>query len=279
MAYTVDGLESSRNSGFRPRGTFGILLKDFLGLFEEQKILDLGCGTGFFTRILAEQSGADITGVDINETLLAGAKDIAAEQNLNIRYEIGDITDLRFDDNSFDIVMCDIMLECFRDITIPLQEMVRVCKPGGLVVAIEPFYQSGFEYYPEVDISTRDLLLKFSRADRAFGVGPRLPQLFNEVSLTDIDMIGWFWGKIGYKTLDYETVEEKLLFMKENLITIKKHVPLSKCLNTDEQKAVINFYEERLKRFSHDPSALKTDMSVSGLPVFIVKGFKRQATS
>lgn len=66
--------------------------------------------------------------------------------------------------------MCDIMLECFDDITIPLSEMKRVYK-GELVVAMEPFYQCGMQYYPESDEETRDLILKLSRLDRDFGVG------------------------------------------------------------------------------------------------------------
>lgn len=275
MPYTVEDLEKSRSKGFRPKNIFGMLLKEFIGLSDGQKILDLGCGTGFFTRIIAEQVEADITGIDINETLLNGAIEIASEQRLNIKYELGDITDIKFEDNTFDIVMCDIMLECFKDITVPLREMKRVCKPGGVVIAIEPFYQSGFEYYPEADIKTRDLLLKFSRLGRAFGVGPMLPNLFNTIKLDNIDMIGWFWGKVGYKTLDFETVEEKLDDMKENLIRIKNHLPLIKELTSDEQGDIIRFYEERLNNYIQNPSKLQQDMSVSGLPVFIAKGTKK----
>jgi 2-polyprenyl-3-methyl-5-hydroxy-6-metoxy-1,4-benzoquinol methylase len=90
MSYSVEGLEKSRNIGFRPRSLLGTVLKEFLNLSNEHKILDLGCGTGFFTRIIAEQVSADIIGIDINETLLDGAIKLAEEQNLNIKYEIGD---------------------------------------------------------------------------------------------------------------------------------------------------------------------------------------------
>lgn len=73
----------------------------------------------------------------------------------------------------------------------------RVCKTGGKVAEIEPFYQSNCAYYPGVDDETRNLLLKFSRAGRAFGVGPMLPGLFNDVGLADIDLISWFWYDKG----------------------------------------------------------------------------------
>lgn len=252
----------------------GTVLKEFLNLSNEHKVLDLGCGTGFFTRIIAEQVSADIIGIDINETLLDGAIKLAEEQNLNIKYEIGDITNINYPDNTFDIVMCDIMLECFKDITIPLKEMKRVCKPGGLVVTIEPFYQSSCQFYPEVDIVTRDLILKYSRADRDFGVGPMLPSLLNDVGLLDIDLISWFWGRIGYKTLDYETIDERIENMERNLISVKNHIVSSKQLTVNEQDKIVEFYEKRLDNFKQNPLNMKQDMSVSGLPVFIVKGTK-----
>lgn len=110
MTYSVIGLERSRTIGVRHKDILGAVLKEFFKLSHEQKILDAGCGTGFFARIIAEQVSADITGIDINETLLSGAVEIAKEQNLNIKYEIGDITNIKYPDNTFDVVMCDIML-------------------------------------------------------------------------------------------------------------------------------------------------------------------------
>lgn len=276
MSYTTRGLEGSRNKGFRPRNIFGLVLKEFLNLSDNLKILDLGCGSGFFTRILAEQCKMDITGVDIDKKLLEGARKIAKKERLDIKYEIGDIINIKFKDNLFDIVMCDIMLEIFKDITKPLKEMKRVCKAGGIVAAIEPLYQANVVYYPGIDNETRDLLLKYSRADRAFGLGLMLPHYFQTIGLEDIELISWFWGTIGYKTLEFETIQEKLQGMNENLKRIKKILPKSKELTNKEQQKIIRFYYERLNFYKENPDELNTDMSVSGLPVFIVKGSKRR---
>lgn len=273
MAYSVEGLERSRGTGFRPRNIFGLLLKEFLGLRDNLKILDLGCGTGFFTRIIAEQCNSEIIGIDINKDLINGAIKISQENSFNIKYEVGDITNIHYKDQTFDIVMCDIMLECFEDITIPLKEMKRVCKSRGIVAAIEPFYQSCIEYYPDIDKVTRDLILKCSRADREYGVGPTLPHHFKTVGLNNIDLVSWFWGRIGYKTLEIETIQEKLKGMEENLENIKMYTPKSKQLTPEEQYKVIDFYESRLEYFKKNPEQLYEDMSVTGLPVFIVKGY------
>lgn len=274
MGYTVEGIEKSRLTGFRPKNVFGVLLKEFLNISDNQKILDLGCGTGFFTRIIAKQAEVDITVIDIDENLLNGARKIAKEEGLNINFELGNILNIKYPDNTFDIVMCDIMLECFDDITIPLSEMKRVCKPGGLVVAMEPFYQCGMEYYPEADEETRDLILKLSRLDRDFGVGPMLPSLFNRIDLYDIDMISWFWGRVGYKTLEHELENDLLENFKLNTEKLKQYILNSSKLTSEEKNKLVLFYENRISKFNKNPKELRRDMSVTGLPVFIVKGIK-----
>lgn len=152
--------------------------------------------------------------------------------------------------------------------------MKRVCKTGGIVVAIEPFYQSNCECYPEMDNETRDLNLRYSREESEFGVGPMLPSLFNNVGLSDIDLIGWFWGRIGYKTLDYVTVDERIESMEKDLKSIRSNIVNSKQLTINEQNKIVEFYEVRLNNFKKNSSNLNNDMSVLGLPVFIVKGTK-----
>ncbi len=68
------------------------------------KILDLGCGPGLYTSILA-QRGHDVTGVDISKYSIEYAKKEAARQNLNIRYIHSDYLDLDLEAESFDLVI------------------------------------------------------------------------------------------------------------------------------------------------------------------------------
>lgn len=276
MWHAVEKLEKSRRKGFRPRHVFGALLREFLGLSDGLRILDLGCGSGFFSRIVAEQCQAEIVGVDVDKQLLDGARGLARDQNLGIEYVVGDVTATAFADGSFDLVMCAIMLEAYPDVTLPLSEMKRVCKEGGAVAAIEPFYQSCFVYYPETDDETRDVLLEYMRADRGFGLGPMLPHYFHTIGLERIDLVSWLWGGIGYKCLECETIQERLKGLGENLQRIREFLPSSRDLGREEQSTVLEFYEERLRSLEDDPDRLKTDMSVGGMPVFIVKGHKRQ---
>jgi ubiquinone/menaquinone biosynthesis C-methylase UbiE len=90
--------------------------------------LDIGTGTGEVA-LRAARAGADVTAVDISESLL----DIASGKPGadRVTWEVGDAQALRFEDASFDVVV-----SCFAVIFAPDQEaatggLARVCKPGG----------------------------------------------------------------------------------------------------------------------------------------------------
>lgn len=96
--------------------------------------LELGCGTGYFTRLVAE-SNATITAVDISEDLLAEAREKTTAQN--VVYEIADAHNLKYEDASFDLVYGSSILH-HLEIDKALSESLRVLKPGGKFVFAEP---------------------------------------------------------------------------------------------------------------------------------------------
>ena len=99
MGYTVEHLETSRAEGFQPLPVLRAVLGELLGFAEAPAaLLDCGCGTGFFTRQYARLPGISATGLDMDETLLAAARDIAAAEGLDISFVQGDITCLPFPD-------------------------------------------------------------------------------------------------------------------------------------------------------------------------------------
>jgi SAM-dependent methyltransferase len=103
-----------------------------LGIRSGSKLLDVACGTGN-TAIPAAKAGAVVTGVDIATNLLAQAQRRAASDALDIRFEEGDAEELQFPDASFDVV-----LTMFGAMFAPrperaAAELIRVCKPGGII--------------------------------------------------------------------------------------------------------------------------------------------------
>ena len=99
-----------------------------------KKVLEIGCGTGEFTKKIA-QTGADITAVDISPDLLKIAKETIP--NVNVRFHIQNVENLDFKDGSFDVVIGSSILH-HLNLNPALKEIYRVLKRGGGTVFTEP---------------------------------------------------------------------------------------------------------------------------------------------
>ena len=95
---------------------------------QDQKILDVGCGTGNFSIKLAEK-GAIVTGIDVSEEMLSIAR--AKTGGLPITYKNMDLYQLEFEDNTFDAVFSMAAFEFVEFPERALGELFRVLKPGG----------------------------------------------------------------------------------------------------------------------------------------------------
>jgi SAM-dependent methyltransferase len=97
-------------------------------------VLDVGCGTGNFTRDFAKSVGPDglVVGLDVSQTMLARAvQDTAGTGFDQVAYVRGDASDLPFVNASFDAVCCFAALNLFADPYAALDSFTRVLTPGG----------------------------------------------------------------------------------------------------------------------------------------------------
>jgi ubiquinone/menaquinone biosynthesis C-methylase UbiE len=101
------------------------------GLSPGDRVLDVACGTGAVARAAADRTGdpASVVGLDLNEAMLDVARRVAPE----IEWRQGDATDLPFDEDAFDAVLCQAALMFFPDPGSALHEMARVARTGGTV--------------------------------------------------------------------------------------------------------------------------------------------------
>jgi SAM-dependent methyltransferase len=97
-------------------------------------VLELGCGTGYFTRALA-RSGADIVAIDVSPDLLEIARANCSAPN--VRYEIQNAYKMSYPDAVFDFVVGSSVLH-HLEIEAALREIYRVLKPGGTICFTEP---------------------------------------------------------------------------------------------------------------------------------------------
>lgn len=94
-------------------------------------VLDLGCAGGFMAEAMAAR-GASVSGIDPAQDAIAAAQQHAAENNLDISYDVGVGEQMPYPDATFDIVVCVDVLEHVKDLNQVLAEVARVLKPGGL---------------------------------------------------------------------------------------------------------------------------------------------------
>ncbi len=91
-------------------------------------VLDIGCGTGYFS-LLLKQRGATVVCVDLSSEMLKKAQQRCGEQSMV--YQIADAESLPFPNQSFDIVFSSLALQWCSDLSVPLAEIKRVLTPNG----------------------------------------------------------------------------------------------------------------------------------------------------
>jgi ubiquinone/menaquinone biosynthesis C-methylase UbiE len=110
---------------------------DFFAALDLQpghRVLDVGCGTGAFLRLLAPLvSPGDAVGVDLSETMIAAARGRQAGAAGNISFQLGDVEELSFEDASFDRVLATQVLLHVPEPAVAVGEIARVLAPGGLL--------------------------------------------------------------------------------------------------------------------------------------------------
>ena len=99
----------------------------------KDKVLEIGCGTGLFTRKVYALTKASIIATDISEELLTEARQLLPEAT----FKIDDAMNLSFPDNTFDVVFGSSVLH-HLEMERSIKEILRVLKPGGRMVFAEP---------------------------------------------------------------------------------------------------------------------------------------------
>lgn len=96
-------------------------------------VLDVGCGIGGSSRILAKDYGFAVTGITISPQQVNRAQELTAE-GVSAKFQIDDAMSLSFPDASFDVVWSIEAGPHMPDKAIFAKELMRVLKPGGVLV-------------------------------------------------------------------------------------------------------------------------------------------------
>jgi phosphatidylethanolamine/phosphatidyl-N-methylethanolamine N-methyltransferase len=104
-----------------------------------ERVLEVGVGTGINLSLYPKDCA--VTGIDFSSSMLEKARERVARKDIRnvVRLLQMDAADLKFADNSFDIVYAPYLISVVPDPVKVAQEMRRVCRPGGRIIFLNHF--------------------------------------------------------------------------------------------------------------------------------------------
>lgn len=101
---------------------------------KQKTVLDVACGPGLVSCAFAPHAKF-VNGIDLTKQMIIEARKLSTKKQLNnISFDIGDVSTLPYPDKSFDIVLTRYTFHHFINPKAILEEMIRVCKPNGIIL-------------------------------------------------------------------------------------------------------------------------------------------------
>jgi ubiquinone/menaquinone biosynthesis C-methylase UbiE len=146
----------------------------------DQEILDVGCGTGYFARMLAQAVGPNglVVGMDASPEMIRYAND-RADRPANCQFQLGTAEALSFSDARFDVVVSSLFMHHLpEDLQLTaLREMRRVLRPGGTLLIAEAYVPRALGW---------QLLARLHGYDRMAQAVPTLNQMIANSGFADV---------------------------------------------------------------------------------------------
>jgi SAM-dependent methyltransferase len=177
-------------------------LYDKAGLERVETVLEVGCGTGVITAELASMGNALTVGLDLDPAML----EFAGGRTDGFDLIQGDAHCLPFPDASLDVVICHYLLLWLDEPARGVQEMARVTRPGGYVLACaEPDYGGRIDYPPGLERLGQLQAQALRRQGAEPEMGRRLGELFNGAGLeTTVGIMAGRWAARASPGRDFD---------------------------------------------------------------------------
>jgi len=110
----------------------------FMEGIDHGTLLDVGCGAGHHSKDLSAM-GFQVTGIDISMNGLRQARSVTTAVGQDVEFMLADIENLPFEDNSFDVVFCGLILHHFPRRSKLIRELNRVCRSHFIAFEVNAY--------------------------------------------------------------------------------------------------------------------------------------------
>ncbi len=177
-------------SQYKDQKRVNYALKKLLNPKNEEKILDVGCGTGVLTRLIGSSlfPKGSITGIDISNHFIALARNYVQDLKYKsiINFDVGDAENLPYPDEYFDATFATRLLIYIHDPQHAVKEMKRVVKENGCIVLADWDYDSLVVDHLNRLITRKIIHWRTDNKDGNNWSGRQLFRLLKEQDLKDI---------------------------------------------------------------------------------------------
>ncbi len=267
------------------------LYREVLQLKPEMRIVDVGCGTGDFTRHLASliRGKCQIIGVDMREESLKAAEAETRKARLSrtISYRKGDAYSIPVENVHADLTCCRTLLIHLQEPLRALKEMIRATREGGMVAAVEPGEM--FSLVDPEDEEFTELAREINRAyyrgvrrleGKDYELGDKLPGLFRKAGLVEVrvELQADAWTPADSRlSLSYLKATVQLGW--DTFKSTKKDTKRSLLAGGAPARKVAKFFflqEKRFRKLLSNDYRLRNDTTFSGSTLYIVTGRKKR---
>lgn len=198
-------------------------------------LFDAGCGAGGTSQV-AESLGAVITGLDASEALIA----IAQKRMPDATFEVGELEELPYPDNSFDVIVASLSVQYAENPDAALKELLRVCKPTGCLV---------ISTWGDPELCDQKQLLE------AMGqILPAPPPGKGPFSLSAEGQLEQLVEQAGWQATDRKTVDCPFAYntLNEHWLAQSSAGPMQGALGKVDEAQLREVLEEAIKPFTDD---------------------------